>query len=162
MAVKKEDKALGAEFENTVKDILKELQAKHPLFWHPFADSKAAGRLIAAQPSDFLVGTAIAGMTLLEVKASCEKPSLTKCYKSHIRPSQVGMAKKWIRAGHPSLFLFYCEIDATVELWDGQYVTDCISDEVKMTDGAKHYGLIAKGSYLDLDKILFSHYLEQH
>ncbi len=156
---KKADDKLGYEFEASVQDALKNLQAKHPLFWHRFLDSKSAGRLVAAQPSDFLVGSLYTPMHLLEAKASCEKQSLASC-TSYIRPSQVGMHKKWHRAGKPSLFIFYCEIDNRVELWDGKYVTDCISEKKRMNIlGGGH--LLAVCDYFKLEEMLLNYFCKE-
>lgn len=148
---KSADDKLGYEFEDELKKHFKNIQAKHPIFWHQFPDSKTAGKLIAAQPSDFIVTASGQPAWLLEAKASCEIPTFAKCAKSHTRSSQVGMHKKWHRAGKPSLFIFYCEIDGIVEVWDGAYVTDRISDNVKMLDDR---GLLAKDDYFNLEAIL--------
>lgn len=154
---KKADDKLGYEFEKEVQDILKDLQTKYPLFWHRFLDSKSAGRLVASQPSDFLVTAKDRPTYLLEAKASCEKKSLASCAKSHIRPSQIGMHKKWHRAGNPSLFIFYCEIDNRVELWDGEYVTGCISNNERMNIlGGGH--LLAVCDYFKLNEMLMNYF----
>lgn len=148
----KEDIKLGYDFEDELKNIFKELIATYPIFWHQFVDTKAARNYVAAQPADFLFTSAGQQVYLLEAKASTLKPSLAVCAKSHIRPSQIGMAKKWIRAGRPSLFVFYCEADSRVEFWDGEYVTKCISDGVKLKESMVMFDC----DYFDLKKVFIN------
>lgn len=128
----KVDTKVGYDFEDTVKTVLSELQTKYPMFWHRFPDSKAASKFIAPQPADFLIGSA-AGVFLLEAKASEEISSLSECYKSAISPSQVGMLTKWRRSRQRSFVAFYCQIDHTVEIWDGSEVIIAISNQTKLT-----------------------------
>lgn len=147
----KEDTKLGYEFEDEIKKNLRELQEKHPIFWHPFIDSRAASKFVASQPSDFLVSGLGKPTYLLEAKASCLKPSLVSCAKSHIRPAQIGWHKKWHRAGNDSWFTFYCEADNFVEFWDGQHVCDCISNGKKLDASV---GLIRTCDYFELKDCL--------
>ena len=152
MTNKKEDINLGYELEDELKKVFKVVQSNHPFFWHQFVDTKAARNFVAAQPSDFMVASLHSEVYLLEAKASVLKKSLASCAKSAISPSQIGMHKKWHRAGNKSLFIFFCEIDDTVELWDGKYVVDCISDGERMNVlGGEH--LVAKCSYFELEKM---------
>jgi len=123
---------IGYEFEETLKTAFKNIQSKHAIFWHQFPDAKAARGHLQAQPSDFMVASNKVGCVLFEAKASLEKPSLSVCAKSMIRPSQVGMAKKWIRAGQKSVFVFYCQLDNIVEFWDGEVVVNAISNNTKL------------------------------
>lgn len=150
MSIKKEDLELGKEFEAELKEAFKSIEALAPFFWHQFPDSKTAGKFIAAQPSDFMI-SAGGKCCLLEAKASVEKPSLAKCSTSHIRPSQVGMCKRWVRSGQQYLFIFYCELDNIVEIWDGEKVTSAISDGKKPNP---EEGLLAKFDYFNLKKNL--------
>lgn len=124
--------SVGYEFEKTLKGIFKNIQAKHPFFWHQFADSKAARGFINSQPSDFLITSPVLGTMLIEAKASEETSSLANCAKKVMRPSQVGQIKKWQRAGSKSLVIFYCQIDNKVEIWGGDYVVECISNSIKL------------------------------
>lgn len=151
------DTKLGYELEDELKAIFKELQETNPIFWHQFPDTKSARNFIAAQPSDFLVGSPFAPMALVEAKASEMKPSLAACAKAAIRPSQIGMHMKWHRAGYPSLFIFYCQADNVVELWEGSYVVSCISAGTRMKSTASDH-LLAKCDYFDLKDMMFNHF----
>ena len=152
-----EDAKLGYEFEDEIKGAFKSIQSSTPFYWHQFPDSKAARGMIASQPSDFLVKGLDLPVMLLEAKASVKKKSLASCAKSAILPAQIGHHKKFQRAGGKTLFIFYCELENRVELWDGQYVTDCISDGVRMNVlGGEH--LLATGTYFDLEKLLFNYF----
>ena len=60
---------VGKETERLVENLLNEENTRRADFaWHRFPDSKAAGRVIAAQPSDYLVANGKRTF-LLEVKA---------------------------------------------------------------------------------------------
>ena len=60
---------VGRETERLVENLLNEENTRRADFaWHRFPDSKAAGRVIAAQPSDYLVANGKRTF-LLEVKA---------------------------------------------------------------------------------------------
>jgi len=155
MTTNKEDTKLGYDFEKELKEIFKELIATYPFFWHQFLDSKSAGRLVTAQPSDFLISSKLSGVCLLEAKASTIKKSLSNCAKTHIRPSQVGMHKKWHRAGNKSLFIFYSMNENNVELWDGEYITSCISNNKKPL---KSEGLKTECDYFQLLNMLTNYF----
>ena len=60
---------VGRETERLVENLLNEENTRRADFaWHRFPDSKAAGRVIAAQPSDYLVANGKRTF-LLEAKA---------------------------------------------------------------------------------------------
>lgn len=60
---------VGKETERLVENLLNEENTRRADFaWHRFPDSKAAGRVIAAQPSDYLVANGKRTF-LLEAKA---------------------------------------------------------------------------------------------
>lgn len=60
---------VGKETERLVEQLLDEENTRRADFaWHRFPDSRAAGRVIAAQPSDYLVANGKKGL-LLEAKA---------------------------------------------------------------------------------------------
>ena len=60
---------VGKETERLIENLLNEENTRRADFaWHRFPDSKAAGRVIAAQPSDYLVANGKRTF-LLEVKA---------------------------------------------------------------------------------------------
>ena len=60
---------VGKETERLVESLLDQENTRRADFaWHRFPDSKAAGRVIAAQPSDYLVANCKKGL-LLEAKA---------------------------------------------------------------------------------------------
>lgn len=146
----KDDVALGKEFEKELKDVFKEIEKNFPFFWHQFPDSKTAGKFIAAQPSDFLL-SAGGQASLVEAKASVEIPTLADCSKSHIRPAQLGMCTRWHRSGQTYYFIFYCQLDNRVEIWDGRRVVEAISKGVKP---CSDYALLAEFDFFKLKQSL--------
>ena len=155
---KSPDVQVGYDFEDEIKKELKELQEKYPLFWHEFIDTKAAGRFVKSQPSDYLIKGKNTVTYLLEAKASAEKPSLRDCAKAAILPNQIGWHKKYHRAGGRSLFIFYCETDAHIELWDGKYVIDCISNGKKLDKTDAGIGLLSECSYFHLKELFITYF----
>jgi hypothetical protein len=68
----------GSETEKLVESLLDQENTRRLDFaWHRFPDSKAAGRVIAAQPSDYLVANGKRTF-LLEVKATNHAYRLAK------------------------------------------------------------------------------------
>jgi hypothetical protein len=153
----KEDSQLGYDFEDELKKIFKGMQEKYPFYWHQFPDSKAARGFIASQPSDFLVKGLKTRVMLFEAKASVKKKSLAACAKSAILPAQIGHHKKYHRAGGDTLFIFYGELENRVELWDGKYVTNCISSGGRMNVLGGEF-LLASCDYFELETMLINYF----
>ena len=112
---------LGAWFEGQTQDRLKWFQENKHLMFHRFPDSKSAGNIIAAQPSDYLVGSPLAAW-LVEVKASKVHKSLRSCAANAIRQEQVVKAHLWMRSGLRSVFIFISVTGGVIEVWDGRHV----------------------------------------
>jgi hypothetical protein len=109
--------------ETEIEDHLKAYQRLHPIFYHRFPDSRAAGNLIADQPSDFLVADK-RGMILLEAKFSEVHDSLRSSFSGAVSPGQIASARLAHRAGQRYLFLFYSSSSGFFELWPGDYCSD--------------------------------------
>jgi hypothetical protein len=149
----KEDSAVGYAFEKELKVVFKSMQAKYPFYWHQFPDSKSARGFISSQPSDFLLRSKQVSTVLFEAKASVAKKSLASCAKSAILPAQIGHHKKYHRAGGNTLFIFYGELENIVEIWDGKYIVECISEGKRMNVLGGEF-LLAKCDYFDLEEML--------
>ena len=107
--------------EDAVSSYMKALQRAYPIFFHRFADSRAAGNLIADQPSDFLVAAKGQGMTLLEAKFSEVHDTLRSCFSGAVTANQLASARLAHRAGQRYLILFYSSCAGQFELWPGDY-----------------------------------------
>ena len=118
-------KAYGKSFEKVFREILVELrkESKYRLYFHRFTDSHAAGAFVANQPDDFLVASEIAGVFLVELKASLKYKSLRSCLSSALSDEQAKELYLWDRAGKLSLVLFM-NADCLVEPWSGGYVAE--------------------------------------
>lgn len=149
----KEDTAIGYAFEKELKSCFKNIQSKYEFYWHQFLDTKAARGFVLTQPSDFLVKGKNLPTMLFEAKASVAKESFSKCAKRAISPAQVGHHKKFHRAGGKTAFIFYGELENKIEIWDGKYIVDCISEGVAINATCGET-LLASGSYFELEEIL--------
>ena len=124
---------LGSWFEGHVQEELAYFQECKPLMFHRFPDSKAAGNLIAVQPSDYLVGTPLDAF-LLECKASKTHESLKGCLASNVTKEQAVKHFLWHRCKHSSLFVFISVKTGMVEMWNGQYVAEHRRKGLRMTE----------------------------
>ena len=107
--------------ETEIATYFKALQRAYPIFFHRFADSRAAGNLIGDQPSDFLVAAKGQGMTLLEAKFSEVHDTLRSCFSGAVTANQLASARLAHRAGQRYLILFYSSCAGQFELWPGDY-----------------------------------------
>ena len=112
--------ALGYWFEDKVRDALKEIQQAKPATFHRFTDSKAAKTIVAAQPGDHMLLIPDKAV-LIEEKASTKHESVRSCL-TMIDTLQIAFHRKWHRAGHPSIVIFYSDLTDRIELWDGTLV----------------------------------------
>lgn len=106
--------------EKDISNYLKALQRSYPIYFHRFADSRAAGNLISDQPSDFLVATKH-GMTFLEAKFSEVHDTLRACFSGAVTANQLASARLVHRAGQRYLILFHSKCANRFELWPGDY-----------------------------------------
>ena len=116
---------IGKIFENEMKEVFKLLKEQHLVGWHRLTDTGAAGSLVSAQPSDYIIAlppgcsNLLEGqrMMFLEVKASEEYHTLGK---SMVRPSQRGaiMSFRYL-LNIPYLILFWDAQHGVLQLWDG-------------------------------------------
>jgi hypothetical protein len=109
------------DLEDEVADYLRALQKHYPIFFHRFPDSRAAGNLIADQPSDFLVASKGHGLTLLEAKFSEVHDTLRSCFAGAVSAGQLASARLAYRAGQRYLILFHSSCAKRFELWPGDY-----------------------------------------
>lgn len=115
---------IGGVFEKELQKVFELLKERHLLGWHRLADTGAAGSIIAAQPSDYLVGLPDGSLSpysgrlvFLEAKASESKDSLGKAM---VRPAQRGAILRFRHLlGIPYLILFWSAGTGRLQLWDG-------------------------------------------
>lgn len=116
-----DEKKVGYWFQDKVRASLVDLQRKLGVFFYFMKDSRTAGKLTSNTPADFLVAY-MSRAQLWECKASVEHMSLRSCLSSMVSPGQVGYHRLWRISGHDSLFLFYSDQTALVEVWPGDAV----------------------------------------
>lgn len=117
--------SIGKVFEREMAKVVKLMLETRAVGLVRFPDSAAAGTLISAQPSDYLLGLPPGSKNLLdgqrlaflEVKASEEHHKLGKAM---VRPAQRGaIAKFRYLLGVPYYILFWDAQDGVIQLWDG-------------------------------------------
>ncbi len=153
---KKQDGRVGYEFEDKLKSVFGEIKKKRPFDFHRFLDTKAAGRVVAAQLADYMISfkddKSCNHVIIVEAKASEENESLRSCASGHILPQQIGKHKSWLRSGGSGLFLFYCEMTGEVEVWDSKDIVEARSAG-KPLDTKKRLAVM---DYLDLENELIN------
>jgi hypothetical protein len=116
--------------EDEVESVLKALQRLHPVAYLRLYDSKSAGNLIPAQPSDFIAshkGTSGTKLLFIEAKFSEVHESLYSCFSNNVGAGQLASARIWTRAGAYYIFLFYSNVSGLVEVWEGVHCAECRS-----------------------------------
>ncbi len=117
--------SIGGVFETEIQKVFTHLKATHCLGWHRLSDTAAAGSVVAAQPSDYLVGlppgskSPLQGQRLMfvEVKASEVE---TKLGKAMLRPAQRGAIHYFrLLLDIPYLVIFWSASTGKIQLWDG-------------------------------------------
>lgn len=114
------------ELEEAVRTELVRAQEIRPIAWHRLVDTKAAGNIVARQPSDFIAcmgGKA----TLIEAKFSEAHDSLRSCFSDAVKAHQLASARIWTRAGADYIILFYSSLSGITEVWSGLYAAECRS-----------------------------------
>ena len=115
-------------FEDAIEQQLVRLQEISRTAYLRLWDSKSAGNLIPAQPSDFLV-THCGVTTLMEAKFSSVNDSLRQGFSGAVSSNQTASAKIWTRAGAQYKFLFYpMSGGGKIEIWDGRHCAKCRSE----------------------------------
>ena len=109
---------IGKWFEKQVRNSLASLREEHGIFFHKLHDSYTAGRVIGSVPADFLVRSKI-GAQLWECKASEVHYSLRSCLANMVDDEQVSQHWQWENNGGRSIFLFYSDLTAEIEVWSG-------------------------------------------
>lgn len=99
--------------------------AHHAVFIHRLSDTRSAGTIIAAQPSDFIVLSQMGRTTFLEAKFSAGHDSLKACFSGSVSAQQLASARLVERAGRTYYFLFYSQPAQLFELWPGGYCAEC-------------------------------------
>lgn len=117
--------SIGGVFETEIQKVFKQLKESHLVGWHRLSDSAAAGSIVAAQPSDYLLALPPGSVNLLdsqrlmflEVKASEAKSTLGK---DMVRPAQRGAIGHFrLLLDLPYLILFWDAERGTIQMWDG-------------------------------------------
>lgn len=111
--------------EEKIQEHCKARMARHAVFYHRFSDTRAAGNIIAAQPSDFLVLPQMGRTTFLEAKFSEVHESLRSCFADAVDVQQLASARLVVRAHREYLILFYSGVSQRTELWPGIYCAEC-------------------------------------
>lgn len=154
---------IGKVFENEIRKVFAALKASHLLGCQRFSDSGAAGSLVAAQPSDYLVGFPPGSrlrcdqlMAFVEVKASEVHHTLGK---SMVRPEQ-RKAINWFRKllGIPYYILFWDSQMGVIQLWDGIAVEDPRLDKRHMLAEWHNCGTINRLRHEVVAKYLVDHF----
>lgn len=116
---------IGKVFEKEMVQVFKLLKEQYLVGWHRLTDSGAAGSIVSAQPSDYIMAlppgssNLLEGqrMMFLEVKASEEYHTLGKAM---VRPSQRGAILSFrYLLNIPYLILFWDAQLGVLQLWDG-------------------------------------------
>lgn len=116
---------IGKVFEKEMVEVFKLLKAQYLVGWHRLTDTGAAGSMVSAQPSDYIVALPPGSSNLLgeqrlmflEVKASEKHHTLGKAM---VRPSQRGAINSYrYMLGIPYLILFWDTQLGVLQLWDG-------------------------------------------
>jgi hypothetical protein len=116
---------IGKVFEGEMTEVFKQLKAQYLVGWHRLTDTGAAGSVVSAQPSDYILGlppgaeTGLDGqrMMFLEIKASEVHHKLAKAM---VRPSQRGAIGTFrYMLGIPYFILFWDTQLGVLQLWDG-------------------------------------------
>lgn len=119
---------IGKVFEKEIVEVFKLLKAQYLVGWHRLTDTGAAGSLVSAQPSDYIIALPPGSsnlleeqrMMFLEVKASEEHHTLGKAM---VRPSQRGAILTFrYLLKIPYLILFWDAQRGTLQLWDGMAI----------------------------------------
>jgi hypothetical protein len=109
------------ELEDRTLQALKVRASTAPVMCGRFSDSKAAGNLIASQPSDFWVLNK-GNLVFIETKFSEAAESLKSVFGSAVPDHQLASARLSRRAGGMYWFLFHSSLSGIFELWDGAYL----------------------------------------
>lgn len=113
--------------EDQILAHCKARMAHHAVFIHRLSDTRSAGTIIAAQPSDYLILPQMGRATFLEAKFSAGHDSLRSCFSGSVSAQQLASARLVERANRTYLFLFYSQPAQMFELWPGIYCAECRS-----------------------------------
>lgn len=157
---------IGKVFENEIQAVFRQLKESHLVGWHRLSDSGAAGSLIAAQPSDYVIGLPPGSVNLLdsqrliflEVKASEVKSSLTKDMVRSAQRGAIGVYRHLLNI--PYLIMFWDARGGVIELWDGAAIDP---DQTRLDKSCKiaHWagcGVINKLRYAEVSKHIVDHF----
>ena len=118
---------IGKAFEKELQVVLRSLKESHLLGWHRLTDTGAAGAIVQAQPSDYLLALPYGSRGLLgqrlffmEAKASEVKDSLTKQAMQPAQRGAIQFYRELLRL--PYLVFFYAAERGVLQVWDGAAV----------------------------------------
>ena len=119
---KKDDNKIGKYFEDKiVTPVLVTMASKYLMYVNKMKDSYTSGQITTTAPADYMVNYSRTPY-LIECKASTVHYSLRSCLADAVSNQQVAHHRLWHRALSPSLFLFYSDQTALIEIWDGEDV----------------------------------------
>lgn len=117
---KRTSQDIGKGFEKTLQGVFSSLSKTHGFAHHKLTDTAAAGGIVQAQPSDYLVHSGF-GVAFLEAKAS---QTHTKMQMGLLRPAQRGAIKLWAQMLRcPYYIVFHSEKSGEVHILDGAEFT---------------------------------------
>ena len=142
MVRKRTSQDIGGDFEKQLQSCFSSLSKTHGFTYHKLTDTAAAGGIVQAQPSDYIItyGQVIA---FLEAKASQVE---TKLGMAMLRPAQRGAIKHWGQLlGAQYFVVFYSEKTKLLDIVDGKLF---------MKHGARQYdkSLIWQGPMDEAEK----------
>lgn len=120
------------ELEKAVQDELVLAQQCNPVAWHRLTDTKAAGNIVARQPSDF-IACHLGNTVLIEAKFSEAHDSLRGCFSNAVKSHQLASARIWTRAKARYIVLFHSSLSGITEVWEGLYAAECRAKGAKLS-----------------------------
>lgn len=132
---------IGKIFERELQAVLRSLKESHLLGWHRLTDTGAAGSIVQAQPSDYLIALPFGSRGLfgqrlifMEAKASLKKRSLTKQAMQPAQRGAIQFYRELLRL--PYLVFFYAAERGALQIWDGAAVVqeEKINQEYLLTE----------------------------
>ncbi len=129
---KKED--IGKWFEKQLKPHFVKFGLHKERMFYSFPDSFGSRGLIPPQPGEYML-LFPKGAALIELKASKKYKTFRSCMASMVRDSQYGWHKKWHLSGNISVFIFYSDVEKTIEVWNGEFIVKCRSEKKSLEVG---------------------------
>lgn len=98
----------GTYAQDELQKVLKTFCEYNTAMFHRFPDTKSAGgHFLQNQPGDYMLN--VPGKSILiECKSSTVETKVhVLAHKGKVGKNQIAQHRKWLRSGHPSLYLYY-------------------------------------------------------